>query len=129
MQFQWSQRSFRLHRDIKSIIPFLNLNEKWYKQLKFGDNMIKEMQEQTCDAIFKNGVFQPLNVSEIEITEGQKVKLIIEPFDSSEDILELASSVYKGLSKEQIDEIEHLILNRDNFFNGRPSTWHQQNNL
>jgi len=129
VQFQWSQRSFRLHRDIKSIIPFLNLNEKWYKQLKFGDNMIKEMQEQTCDAIFKNGVFQPLNVSEIEITEGQKVKLIIEPFDSSEDILELASSVYKGLSKEQIDEIEHLILNRDNFFNGRPSTWHQQNNL
>ncbi|MDQ1318669.1 MAG: hypothetical protein QG588_2331 [Candidatus Poribacteria bacterium] len=55
------------------------------------------MREQTCDAVFKNGVFQPLNVSEIEITEGQKVKLIIEPLDSSEDILELASSVYKGL--------------------------------
>jgi len=84
--------------------------------------MTKEMREQTCDIIFKNGVFQPLNVSEIEITEGQKVKLIIEPLDSFEDILELASNVYKGLSEEQIDEIEHLILNRDNFFNGRPST-------
>lgn len=53
--------------------------------------------------------------------EGQRVKLVIEPLDSSEDILELASNVYKGLSEEQIDEIEHLILSRDSFFNGRPS--------
>jgi predicted DNA-binding antitoxin AbrB/MazE fold protein len=84
--------------------------------------MPERVWEQTCDAIFKNGVFQPLNVSEIEITEGQKVKLIIEPLDSSEDILELASCVYEGLSEEQIGEIEHLIINRDSFFNGRPST-------
>jgi hypothetical protein len=66
-------------------------------------------------------VFQPLDVSEITVTEGQIVKLIIEPLDSSEDILELASNIYEGLSEEQIDEIEHIILNRDSFFNGRPS--------
>ena len=66
-------------------------------------------------------MFQPLDVSEITVTEGQIVKLIIEPLDSSEDILELASNIYKGLSEEQIHEIEHIILNRDSFFNGRPS--------
>jgi predicted DNA-binding antitoxin AbrB/MazE fold protein len=84
--------------------------------------MSERMREQTCDAIFKNGVFQPLDDVEIAITEGQRVKLIIEPLDSSEVILELASNVYKGLSEEQIDEIEHLILSRDSFFDGRPST-------
>jgi len=85
--------------------------------------MPERMQEQTCDAVFRNGVFEPLDKTKIVIAEGQRVKLIIETLgSSSEDILELATSIYKGLSEEQIDDIECLILSRDNFFDGRPST-------
>ena len=83
--------------------------------------MANEMREQMCDAIFKDGVFQILNPKAISIAEGQKVRLIVDPIDTSEDILDLAVSVYKGLSEEQIDEVEKLILSRDNFFKGRQS--------
>jgi predicted DNA-binding antitoxin AbrB/MazE fold protein len=74
--------------------------------------MANEMREQTCDAIFKDGVFQIINPKAISIAEGQKVRLIVEPIDTSEDVLDLATSIYNGLSEEQIDEIEKLILNR-----------------
>jgi predicted DNA-binding antitoxin AbrB/MazE fold protein len=83
--------------------------------------MANEMREQTCDAIFKDGVFQILNPKAISISEGQKVRLIVEPINTSEDILDLAASVYKELSEEQIDEVEKLVLSREDFFKGRQS--------
>ena len=82
---------------------------------KDGDKMANEMREQMCDAIFKDGVFQILNSKAISIAEGQKVRLIVEPIDTSEDILDLATSVYRDLSEEQIDEVEKLVLSRDRF--------------
>jgi len=38
---------------------------------------------------------------------------------SLEDILELATRVYEGFSEEDIEELENMILERDNFFKGR----------
>ncbi|HGJ66266.1 TPA: DUF104 domain-containing protein [bacterium] len=79
------------------------------------------MREQICDAIFKDGIFKPLDPKVISISEGQKVRLIVEPIDISEDILELATNVYENLSEEDIDEVEKLILNRKDFFKERKS--------
>ena len=87
--------------------------------LKAGDKMEKETQVQTLDAIFINGVFQPLNPKTISIIEGQRVRLVVEPIDSSENTLDLATSVYKDLSEDQIDDVEKIILNRKDFFKGR----------
>ena len=87
--------------------------------LKAGDKMEKETQAQTFDAIFINGVFQPLNPKTISIIEGQRVRLVVEPIDSSENTLDLATSVYKDLSEDQIDDVEKIILNREDFFKGR----------
>jgi len=77
------------------------------------------MSEYTCEAIFENGVFKPLRPTDIAMAEGQKVRLVVETVEPAEDVLELATSVYNGLSSKQIDEIEHLILSREHFFNGR----------
>ncbi len=74
------------------------------------------MTTQTLDAVFNNGVFRP--ITPVSIYEGQKVRLSIEttPLSdelSSDDILKLATSVYDGLSEQQINEIEQIALKRD----------------
>jgi len=82
-------------------------------------NTKEKMQEKTCEAIFEKGVFRPLSSLEIVIPEGQRVKLIVEPIEFPDNILKQATSVYDGLSEEQINEIEQIILSRENFFKGR----------
>lgn len=77
------------------------------------------MNAHTCDAVFENGTFRPLRPQEIDIPEGQRVRLIVEPAATADAILELAAGVYAGLSEEQVHEIEELILSRDGFFEGR----------
>ncbi|MEC4818481.1 MAG: antitoxin family protein [Scytonema sp. PMC 1069.18] len=74
---------------------------------------------QTLKAIYENGVFRPLE--EPELTEGQFVQIIVEPTTplSPQDMLQLAAQVYEGLSATDIDEIEAIALNRDNFFSDR----------
>jgi len=70
----------------------------------------------TYEAIFEHGVFRVLTPQNIRIPEGQTVRLVIEPVVSAEDILELAAQVYVGLSEEEVQEIEKIIFDRDNFF-------------
>jgi predicted DNA-binding antitoxin AbrB/MazE fold protein len=76
---------------------------------------------QTIEAIYQNGIFKPLNPISEEISEGEKVKLTIEDKKklSPEEMLELASQVYEGLSEEDINEIEKIALDRSNFFGDR----------
>ena len=75
---------------------------------------------QTIEAIYQNGMFKPLNPVSEEITEGKTVEITInEKKLSPEEMLELASQVYEGLSKEDIDEIERIALDRSNFFGDR----------
>ena len=70
----------------------------------------------TYDAVFEHDVFRILTPQTLRIPEGQIVRLAIEPVESPEDILELATQVYAGLSEREIEEIEQMIFDRDNFF-------------
>jgi predicted DNA-binding antitoxin AbrB/MazE fold protein len=75
---------------------------------------------QTIEAIYQNGMFKPLNPVSEEISEGEKVEITINDKKlSPEEMLELASQVYEGLSEEDIDEIEKIALDRSNFFGDR----------
>ena len=75
---------------------------------------------QTIEAIYQNGMFKPLNPVSEEITDGKKVEITINDKKlSPEEMLELASQVYEGLSEEDIDEIEKIALDRSNFFGDR----------
>ncbi len=70
------------------------------------------------EAIYENGVFRPL-LTIPDISEGQRVRIVVEiarEDNSDEIILELAASVYGGLSDQDVDEIESIALNRGTFF-------------
>ena len=74
--------------------------------------------KQTVDAVYEHGVFRVIDPHEIEIQDGQRVRLVLEPAAklSPEEILELAFEVYDGLSPEEIQEIERIAFDRSNFF-------------
>ena len=71
---------------------------------------------ETVSAVYENGIFRPLN--EIHISNGMKVKLIIESDDekSIDDILNLATGVYDGLSDKDIKEVEDIAFERKDLF-------------
>ncbi|MCK4797679.1 MAG: antitoxin family protein [Spirochaetes bacterium] len=71
---------------------------------------------ETVNAVYENGILKPLN--EIHISNGMKVKLIIESDDeeSIDDILNLATGVYEGLSDKDIKEVEEIAFDRKDFF-------------
>ncbi len=72
---------------------------------------------QTLDAIFKDGSFKPLENGSLPFSEGQRVKLTVEtPSETQDDLINLASQVYDGLTEEEVDEVERLALDRSNFF-------------
>ena len=77
--------------------------------------------KETIDAIYEKGVFRPLKPS--TILDGLKVRLEVEilPESSPYDLLELAAQVYDGLSNEQIDEIEQIVLDCRDLFGDRSS--------
>jgi predicted DNA-binding antitoxin AbrB/MazE fold protein len=73
--------------------------------------------QQVIDAIFEQGAFKVLNPSILQLAEGQQVKLVIEELTLPPDNpLALLTGMYEGLSEEEIDEIERIILNRRDFF-------------
>jgi predicted DNA-binding antitoxin AbrB/MazE fold protein len=74
------------------------------------------MSKSTCDAIYENGIFRPINTEELNISEGQKVRIIIETEITPEEILKLAKSVYEGLTEEEINEVEKIALKRGDMF-------------
>ncbi len=80
------------------------------------------MTRQTCEAIFEDGIFRILPPYKIAIPKGQKVRLVVQAAEPPKDILELATHVYAGLSEEQIDKVEQIILDRSKFFSGRTLT-------
>jgi predicted DNA-binding antitoxin AbrB/MazE fold protein len=75
------------------------------------------MTSSTVEAVFENGIFRPLISLEFLIREGQHLKISIETTNCPDDILNLATSVYSGLSELQINEIEQIALDRTHFFN------------
>ncbi len=76
--------------------------------------------QQTVEAIYESGGFRLIDPANLQLFEGQKVRLIIEPPDQSvTSPLDLAAQVYEGLSESQIEEIEQIALDRDDFFGER----------
>jgi predicted DNA-binding antitoxin AbrB/MazE fold protein len=73
---------------------------------------------QTIDAVFEDGVFRPLTPPPEYLQPGRKVRVVLEPL-SPDEMMALVTSIYDGLSEEDIDEIERIALDRSNFFSGR----------
>lgn len=75
---------------------------------------------QTLDAVFENGTFKPVDPRSLDLSPGQRVRLIVEtPIEDYEDVIKLASEVYEGLSDQQVNEIEKIALDRNSFFGDR----------
>ncbi len=68
-------------------------------------------------AVFNNGALIPVTSLTDFLKDGQRVRVVIETEQSIGDIMELATSVYDGLDKEQIDAIEEVAFDRTRFFN------------
>jgi len=73
------------------------------------------MNSQSVDAVFKDGVFRPLDPLRIDVREGEQVRLRIEDAGQTTSV-ELAEKVYEGLSASEISEIERIALDRSAFF-------------
>lgn len=73
---------------------------------------------QTIEAIYQNGMFKPLGPVSKDLSDGEKVKLVVET-EEENPIMKLAENFYDGLSEEDIDEIEKIALDRSNFFGDR----------
>lgn len=72
---------------------------------------------QTIDGVFENGLFRPTHPPPEGLREGQRVQIVFDvsdarPRKSAAEMLELATSVYEGLTEDEIDEIERIILDR-----------------
>jgi predicted DNA-binding antitoxin AbrB/MazE fold protein len=72
------------------------------------------MTAQICKAVVQNGAFRPVQPISAALVEGQHVRLVVEIEDK--DILRLAASVYGGLSDAEVKEVEHIALDRCDFF-------------
>lgn len=79
------------------------------------------MATATVEAVYEHGGFRPITPVDMNLAEGQKVRLVVEPIEKPDDILALAARVYEGLSEGQIDSIEQHGRRRENFFGERTS--------
>jgi predicted DNA-binding antitoxin AbrB/MazE fold protein len=72
-------------------------------------------------AVYERGVFRPLKP--VELTEGQRVTLSVEPFvlspEEAEARLQQWQQVYGGLSEEEVADVERIALDRRDFFRER----------
>jgi predicted DNA-binding antitoxin AbrB/MazE fold protein len=79
------------------------------------------MKPETIEAIYEDGGFRPVAPADLNLAEGQKVRLVVEPIREPDELLALAAQVYEGLTPEQIDVIEHHARRREDFFGDRKS--------
>jgi predicted DNA-binding antitoxin AbrB/MazE fold protein len=76
----------------------------------------------SVEAVYEHGIFRVLRPERLALDEGQRVRLFVETEGGTDetDSLELLAHMYDGLSEEEIDEIEKIMLDRSNFFRDRP---------
>lgn len=68
------------------------------------------------DAVYEDGVFRPLTPLNGSFTEGQHVRLSIAVTpDSDEDPLGMLTNFYEGMSEEEIQAIEKIMLDRSHW--------------
>ena len=80
------------------------------------------MKTETIEAVYEHGGFRVIAPADIELAEGQKVRLTVEPIEEPDDVLALARRVYDGLTDEQIDSLEQHTGRREDFFDERTPT-------
>ena len=70
------------------------------------------------DAIYENGAFRPVDAADIPLADGTRVRLSVELLDPPHngDVLDLAASVYAGLSEQDITDVEQIATDRTDFF-------------
>ena len=73
---------------------------------------------QNVDAVYENGAFRPTGNVGVDLANGTRVRLTVEPVaqHAARNILELAASVYAGLPDEDVADVERIALDRTNFF-------------
>ncbi len=79
------------------------------------------MKPETIEAIYEDGGFRPVAPADLNLAEGQKVRLVVEPIREPDELLALAAQVYEGLTGEEIDAIEQHAERREDFFSDRKS--------
>ena len=79
------------------------------------------MATQTIEAVYEHGSFRPIAPMDMNLAEGQRVRLAVEQIDDPDDILRLAAQVYEGINQQQIDSIEQHSRRCESFFGERPS--------
>jgi len=79
------------------------------------------MKTETIEAVYEHGSFRVIAPTDLELAEGQKVRLVIEPIEDPDEVLALARRVYEGLTDEQIDSLEQHMGRREGFVGKRIS--------
>jgi len=79
------------------------------------------MTTETVEAVYEHGGFRLVAPPELELAEGQKVRLVVEPIQQPGDILALAARVYEGLTGDEIDAIEDHCRRTEDFFRDKAS--------
>lgn len=74
------------------------------------------MATRLIEAVYEHGSFRPVAPVDIDLAEGQRVRLAVEQLDDPEAILSLAAQVYEGLNPEDVDSIEQHSRRRESFF-------------
>lgn len=59
------------------------------------------MTTETVEAVYERGSFRLVAPADLKLSEGQKVRLVVEPIEQPEDILALAAQVYEGLTDDE----------------------------
>lgn len=70
------------------------------------------MKTETIEAVYERGSFRAVAPADLELAEGQKVRLVVQPLEEPGDMLALAARVYEGLTDEHIDSFERHMARR-----------------
>jgi predicted DNA-binding antitoxin AbrB/MazE fold protein len=77
------------------------------------------MSIQTIEAVYEHGIFRLMEPPQVPIEEGQRVRLVVETEPVNDDVLALATSIFDGLSEQDIAEIDTIAGQREPFFGER----------
>lgn len=77
------------------------------------------MTTQTIEAVYEQGVFRLIQSPSVPFQEGQRVQIVVNTELTTHDVLALATSVFDGLSEQDIQDIDAIARQRDLFFGDR----------
>jgi predicted DNA-binding antitoxin AbrB/MazE fold protein len=82
---------------------------------------IAKPKQQTLNAVYEHGTFKPLHPEDVDLVEGQQVRIIVEAVQPSneEDLLEAMFHFFDDLPQEEVREIQKIILDRRDFFGAK----------